>query len=312
MEVFSGADLARADAYEHLEDELPNVRAALQWAFEAEEIGLALELAGTALPAWAMGARFAEGRAWVERALSAPGAPGTTARTRALQAAAHLAQGEGDYRAAGLLCREALALARGQDDPAQLVGCLLGAGYIAAVEGDIEYARRECAEASELAGSIGSAHLGALAARTSAMVESMAGEGARAQALAEAGIATLRDLDVPPQNWVHDQLNLGWYALQQHDFATARAALEEYLAVPAVKSPQWSRAPTATSASWRSTRAMGTRPPRASPGHSSSRGRTRAGRSPKASTASPPSLRSTTTPSVPSVSVPPRTPCSRP
>ena len=43
---------------------------------------------------------------------------------------------------------------------------------------------------------------------------------------------------MPRRLWFHQLINVGWFALQQHDFARARAALEEYLAEDSWKTPR--------------------------------------------------------------------------
>jgi tetratricopeptide (TPR) repeat protein len=43
---------------------------------------------------------------------------------------------------------------------------------------------------------------------------------------------------VPRRQWINQLINIGWFALQQNDFARAKAALEEYLAEDSGTTPR--------------------------------------------------------------------------
>jgi predicted ATPase/DNA-binding SARP family transcriptional activator/DNA-binding CsgD family transcriptional regulator len=90
-----------------LETEHDNMRAALSFALETEDIQLALRLAGTLGTFWYMHSHSEEGRKWLEAALaSEEGAPAAL-RVRALEALYWLAFDQWDHDRAETVAREA-------------------------------------------------------------------------------------------------------------------------------------------------------------------------------------------------------------
>src|SRR5581483_8049724 len=91
---------------ERLEQEHPNLRAALSWAVERRETETGLLLAGLLWRFWATRGYCREGRAWLDQLLSlaeAP-APSSHVRARALAAVGSLMWRQGDLDpAAGAL-----------------------------------------------------------------------------------------------------------------------------------------------------------------------------------------------------------------
>ena len=94
-----------------IQEELPNVRAALEWALD-RDAPLALRLAATAGWAWGLSGAHAEGSAWLSRALEAAGRPETTDGAGARAWIGSLAGLEGDFRAATQFAEQALVAVR--------------------------------------------------------------------------------------------------------------------------------------------------------------------------------------------------------
>jgi non-specific serine/threonine protein kinase len=91
-----------------------NLRAALEWCLTKEgNTEIPLRMVCALWPFWNRRNHFAEGRQWVERALSANPDARPPLRARALAAAADLSFFQGDYAAVDLFARQVLTL----DDP---------------------------------------------------------------------------------------------------------------------------------------------------------------------------------------------------
>jgi len=104
----AGAWLAR------LEREHDNLRAALDWAWERDELTLALRLTGALWWFWHIRGHLGEGRGWLERLLAAdaagPGSAPAAVRAKALVGAGWLALYQYDYARAAELFAEGTAM----------------------------------------------------------------------------------------------------------------------------------------------------------------------------------------------------------
>jgi predicted ATPase/DNA-binding SARP family transcriptional activator len=217
--------------------ELPNLRAALEWTFDQGELELALRLAAAAGSGWYLSAGFTEGRAWVGRALEETQHLQTLARARALSRVAGFAAEQGDFRSGDAFHERALTLYEQHHDQRGVIGSLVGLSYGALMVGDLERARVVLEEAGTLADGLGSDWDRAEVCFSRASLEAFSGDHARALALQDDGVRLLRKLGMPRRVWLGRLVALGYYALLQRDLARARAALEEYLAEDADKSP---------------------------------------------------------------------------
>lgn len=110
-----------------LEVEQDNLRAALRWAIEHREGGLAQRLAGALQPFWLARRYWSEGRRWLEESLAVNSGATTDPATRAkaLYGAGTLARFQGDFARARMLCDQSLALYRSLDDPNGVVEALV-------------------------------------------------------------------------------------------------------------------------------------------------------------------------------------------
>jgi predicted ATPase/DNA-binding CsgD family transcriptional regulator len=123
-----------------LEAERHNLTAALTWAFDHDAC-TALRLASALGSFWYVRGPFAEGRAWIERALAAAPEVSPALRAKALAEASCLAQRQHDGPAAGALAAEAVDLweAVGNHREAAIASFLYAVG--ARLENDDQRAR---------------------------------------------------------------------------------------------------------------------------------------------------------------------------
>lgn len=229
---------AQGEWLERLETEHDNLRAALGWSIEREEIEPGLRLGGALWRFWAARGHLTEGRErlselllLVERHAVSHQRPDLAAlHARALHGAGLLAGWQGDYASARSLCQESLKIRLELEDQQGTADSLNNLGSIAAEQGDYAAARSLYEESLAIRRRLGDRrgialslhHLGELALDQGDL------EGARA--LHEESLAIRRCLDDPPA--VADSLNcLGIIAYLQGDYAAARRLYEESLAI---------------------------------------------------------------------------------
>lgn len=130
-----------ADWSTRLVQELPNLRAALDWCFSAGDLEVGVELAG-ALRWWFFGRMGAltEARSWLETALERQDALSPRLRLKAMVALMTVAFSQGDYRWASDRGDEAVSLAQDLDDHRELAVALMARGGAAVFEGKPERA----------------------------------------------------------------------------------------------------------------------------------------------------------------------------
>jgi predicted ATPase/transcriptional regulator with XRE-family HTH domain len=184
------------DAYELLDREHDNLRAALRWASQCQDSTLGLRLAGALGRFWFVRGYYAEGRGWLERFLPgdgehAVGNPAQVAiRARALEGLAALVYNMGDLSRASVLFSQSIALYRQCDDRESVARALTDLGGVVRDSGD----------------------------------------RMRAIALLEESLALYRDLDDRP-GVAHGLVNLGGAVYLDGDLPQAEALLAESVAL---------------------------------------------------------------------------------
>ena len=235
--LMSGVDVSFPDEPERrIQEELPNVRAALAWALGRDE-QFALCLAATSGWAWGLSGSSTEGRAWLSRALDAAGHPESVDGARALGWLGAFAEQEGDFRVAREFEEQALGLFDRLGRQRGVVDTLVKLSFSAAAAGQLEDAREHIEEAHRRVAQLGDDSLRADVLQGEFHVETMAGDYDRAQAALDGELSILRRLGVPRRRWVYLLINVGWIAIHRLDFERARDALEEYLAEESWKNP---------------------------------------------------------------------------
>ena len=127
---------------ERLEAEHDNLRAALQWAEESEEVEIGLRLAGALCQFWLMRGHLREGQERLARLLGLAGtSPRTAARAKALTRAGHLADNLSDYAAAHAFFAESLAIRRVLGEKGGIAIALNDLGWVALHRNDYTAAR---------------------------------------------------------------------------------------------------------------------------------------------------------------------------
>ncbi len=134
--------------------EIDNLRAAFGWSREDSDVELALALASSLQPLWFGRGRIREGGAWFDTALADLGAqslevaPAVRARALADKAVLDAMVGSIDSMEQA---EQAVAIARGVDDPALLARALTACGFTAGLVYSVEVAQASFAEAIVLA-----------------------------------------------------------------------------------------------------------------------------------------------------------------
>jgi predicted ATPase/class 3 adenylate cyclase len=131
----------QAQWLKRLELELDNLRAALSWAEEQDEAELGLRLGAALWRFWIMGARYGEGRKWLEAALATGKEAPLLVRAKANLVAGYLAAGQGVYMHSQPHLEVALALYRSAGSTEGVAMTLATLGILASYRGDLERAK---------------------------------------------------------------------------------------------------------------------------------------------------------------------------
>ncbi|GAC1650071.1 MAG: hypothetical protein NVS9B15_09490 [Acidobacteriaceae bacterium] len=146
----------QGDWYARLVREHDNIRTALRWLFEADDVEDALRLAGAIWRFWQRHGDFAEGRRWLERGLTQRDGIAPWVRAKALWGASWLAYHQGDFARARVLSSVHLEVARESNDPVDVRNALTGLGIVSMAEGRYADAVRPLTEALEICEPLGS------------------------------------------------------------------------------------------------------------------------------------------------------------
>ena len=214
---------------ERLEQNHDNLRAALDWSVnDADTSAQGLRLAAALCDFWDIHNHFDEGRAWLDRVLSMPGAVAAAPRAKALIAAAHLAHRQGDYAGVPAQCDEALALFEREGDKPGGAEALHYLAHAAEGAGDRHRAAELLERSVALHRAGGGTWKPARALNCLANTARAGGNYPRATALYEEALTILRGLgevDMSGQT-LH---NLGYAVLRQGDHERSGALFRQTL-----------------------------------------------------------------------------------
>jgi non-specific serine/threonine protein kinase len=179
-----------------LDREHDNVRAALAWCEVAPGRSVAgLALAGELHWFWRMRGHYGEGRDWIARLLViAPDSEQHDAHASAFHAAGALASLQGDYAAAEVRHRQALAIWRQLNNRRGISRSLNSLGSIASSRGELSAARDLYEEALSIAREIGDRRSVSMGLQCLGTVAHDAGDYAAAQALLEECVSASHDI----------------------------------------------------------------------------------------------------------------------
>jgi predicted ATPase/class 3 adenylate cyclase len=235
--VMTGADYSfRGEPERRIQEELPSIRAALEWALGRDE-PFALRLAAASSWAWGLSGASTEGRVWLSRALDAACHPETLDGARALLWLGRFAEQGGDFRAAFGFAERAFQLFERLGDQRGSVEALVTLSFSSSSAGELEAARVQIEDADARAFELGDDALRADVLQGELHVHVVAGDYDRAQSALDESLLILRRLGAPRRLWVYQLINTGWIALHRRDFVRAREALLEYLAEESWKNP---------------------------------------------------------------------------
>ena len=217
-------------SFDRLNAEYNNIRAALTWTSK-NDVGMGLLLAAGLWRFWYLGGYWDEGRRWLADLLQAPGTlTHRTARVRALNAAALIADNQGDYIAARTFAMEALALSRESGDKRETGAALNCLAILAGKHDDFIEARSLLEQSLTIRRESGDKASTALTLSNLGLLAFRRGDIASARSVLEESLSISREVD-HKHGIATALLNLGDVARRVGDQATARALIGEALAL---------------------------------------------------------------------------------
>ena len=180
---------------ERFELEHDNLRGAISWSLERRKAQDAARLGWALWLFWWIRGHFAEGRRWMEQALSAEGdaAMPASARAQALYVAGTMACGQGDHLSAEPLLEESVALFRDLENGRGVAYALGSAAVVAITQERYERGIVYSEEATDLFLEVGDKWGAAPMLGCSAVGRLNLGDYGRAKNLAERGLALCRE-----------------------------------------------------------------------------------------------------------------------
>ncbi len=223
---------------ERLDAEHDNLRAALAWAAEAEEIALGLRLGGALWRFWSMSGYAGEGRRQLARLLTLAGSSARPTsptaehgwRARALLAAGSLSLEAGDYWGGRHLSKESLGIWRAMGDMAGIADSLAALGEAEQSQGGYVAARSLYQQCLAIRRELGDRWGIASSLRGLGYLCYYQGDYDLARELGEAALEIRRELG-DRRGIAHSLTGLAMIAEQHGDYETARSLYEESLAI---------------------------------------------------------------------------------
>jgi non-specific serine/threonine protein kinase len=217
---------------DRLEGEHDNMRAALSWALESEEVELALRLGGAlGTTFWSAHGHMGEGRKWLEEALAKADRRASVARIKALQAVFRLTFEQNDHDRTQAIAQEAMEFSAeveiGSSLAASLRMMLAGTAWI---RGDYERGKELLEESLSLSRGADDKVMIAEALQLLAIITDGLGDRARAKEIYEEGIALCREV-----GYTHLLpnllLDLGYFLILEGDYERGAVLNEEAAAL---------------------------------------------------------------------------------
>jgi len=217
--------------HERLEREHGNMRAALGWLQESEQVELELRLAAALGRFWYVRGHLSEGRRRLEDALAHAGAVARPElRAKALRVTSAVAVIQGEYASARVLAEQGLELYRVLGDRPGTVRSLSNLGAILLAEGRAEDAVSALDESVALSRDLPDRRIAALALNNRGDVALTQGDYDAATAFFDESLALLRAVG-DTANIARSLFNLGAAALERGKTPEARELLRESVSI---------------------------------------------------------------------------------
>ncbi len=215
--------------------EVPNARAAIQWAIEQQDVVLGLQLARFSLGSWFSQGRISEADGMLERILTLSWQSGAQSvlfgpRAVVLYAFGSILLGRGKTEQAEAVAREALSRAQRSEDHCGICSALAILGQIAQRGGNLNEAEAFFAKSDEHATLGGGSDLRGIILRNLAELARMRGDLVRATILYEQALAVVQAKGMTFHVALLTTL-LGHLAYQQQNYALAKSRYRESLVV---------------------------------------------------------------------------------
>ena len=213
-----------------LEADHDNLRAALRHSIDKGAGETALRLASSLWAFWLARGYLGEGRRWLEEALARGDSVAASVRAKARNGAGVLADYQGDYARAMVLCTESLTLYRKAGDERGVANALCGIAHVARTTGEYELAQSTFEEALEIFRRLEDRQGVARTLSRLGLAVWFAGDIERFSALAEESLAAFRELE-DDEGIGLSLLHVGLVALSRQDAASAQQPIEESLEI---------------------------------------------------------------------------------
>jgi len=215
---------------ERLNIDYDNMRVALSWG-TMHDVNLALQLATALWRFWILRGYWSEGRGWLTDLLRLERAhPDPAMRVKALNAAATLAQRQGDHETARSMLHEALELARQRGDESEIASVLNVAAMHEADQGEFATSRTLLEQSLEIRRRHGNKSEVAITLNNLGLVALRQAQYARAQALLDESLAIFREVD-DKHGIALSLVNHGDVLERLGEGVKARSAVEDGIAV---------------------------------------------------------------------------------
>ena len=220
-----------AEWLERLEEEHDNIRAALSWALEREEVELALRLAGVLGTFWQAHGHWSDGRKWLEAALAGDKRAPVAARIKALEALLWLTYDQFDIERMEAVAQEAMELSAEAEIESSLAASLLiMLACPAWVGGDYERGKELLEESLTLSREAGNKVKIVEALFQLGGVTDGLGDRTRAKEIYEEAITVCREVGYA-YRLPDSLLSLGYVCLLEGDYERGAALNEEAVTI---------------------------------------------------------------------------------
>jgi ATP/maltotriose-dependent transcriptional regulator MalT len=228
----------QAPWFKRLEADHDNMRTALRFTLESQEVQMGLRLAGVLASGFWISCNYeSEGRRWIAQVLEQPGAEARSLeRAQALRGLGLLIHVQGDCPEAQRVLEESVSIGReiGAAATFDLAGALHILAYVALLQGNPAYARELAEESLRLFQELGVAWGAGLALHHLGRAMLELGDLGAARSFLEESTHQFRIAG--DSNLLRLAMNaLGLVALHQEDYAAAQATFEEVLALPVAR-----------------------------------------------------------------------------